>query len=516
MKSENLYTALHGSGELLWLKSHVRRGKGRSKGWKVVPNSLWSKCTLRALLFVIIFIMVITELNAQQSPLFNSALINPVLENPSIVGYNKYSQSFLHYRKQWLDIEGAPESALLSVDWPLKNEKSGLGLIVSSDRTNILGHIGFMAAYSHNLKINEDQNIRFGLALNLNHNTIYFERINAENEQESTLFNHFESATGVNAYFGASYNYKGLRAGLSVKNLVNSKLQYSNSTENKNLYYQYVPQYLINVNYTWPVSEEMKIRPEVALRDIHGMPVQFESSVLATYQDKYSTGVVYRNKNSLAFLVSMLVYERLTVSYGYQAALGDISAYNGGTHEVTLGYRFFTSHYQEYKPAGNEKIDELLEFAQNQVDNNNELKEDNKKLKEEQKRLNRELIEEKEEIERLKEVLKAERGRFNQAKAEDEIELDELPANLINNPNVPIYIILGVFADNYQAKKFQQILRREHGMTTVILKRKDKQDYIVCVNRKYESKEKLSKELKKYKKISSYYSNSEAWIYVIQ
>ena len=93
---------------------------------------------------------------AQQIPLFNAALINPFIENPAVAGENKYSQGFLDYRKQWLDIEGAPENALLTVDWPLKDEKSGLGLMISSDRTNIIGNIGFLTGYSHNIKLGEE------------------------------------------------------------------------------------------------------------------------------------------------------------------------------------------------------------------------------------------------------------------------------------------------------------------------------------------------------------------------
>lgn len=450
----------------------------------------------------------------QQVPLFNSAVLNPFLENPAVAGANPYSQSFLHYRQQWTDIEGAPESAILSVDWPLKDERSGLGVIISSDKTNILGHTGIATGYSHGIKLGEEQTLRLGLSLKLNHNTIYFDKVKAEDQYESTLFNYFESATGLNSNFGVSYRYKSLQAGLIGMNLVNSRIEYSDNTDEKELYFQYIPQYLIHVNYTYCLPNEICLRPEIAVRDIHGTRAQLEASIFATYQAKYSAAAVYRNNNSLGFIVSALVYDRLTVGYSYQTAVGDLSGLNGGSHEITLGYRFYTSHFKDQKPVDNEKLDQILEFAQKQVDDNQDLKKQNEDLKKQQDELREALLKEKEEITRLKEEMAKEQVRYEEAKEEDETELDDIPEAMLDNINEPIYIILGVFSQMYEAKNYQQILRREHQLATEVLKRRNTNDYIVCVNRKFETKNELRREVSKLNKITRNYHYSNVWIYV--
>lgn len=451
---------------------------------------------------------------AQQQALFNSSLLNPMIENTALTGLNNYSQGFLHYKKQWVDIEGAPESSLLTIDSPLNNEKSGIGVVLSSDRANILGHIGLMMAYSHGFSIASDQSMRLGLGLKLNHNTIYFDKVQAQQEYEAALFNYFESATGLNANFGAQYTWQNLNAGLSGINLLNSKIRYTNENENKNLYFQYVPQFLLNVNYNFELPNEIDLRPELAIRNIQGMPVQPEASVFAAYQKKYSAGIVYRNKNSFGILASALIYNRFTVAYSYQAALSEIAGYNGGTHEITFGYRFYTTHYQEYKPVDNEKIDELLDFAQTQVDKNEELKDDNSKLKKEQDKLREELDKEKDEIARLKEMMLQQQDNFNRARFEDETELADIPDDLFKSPDDPIYIILGVFEDTWSAKQYQQVLAREARLATVVLKRKESKDYIVCTNRRYQSKNDLRREMSRLQRITSEYNASDVWIYV--
>lgn len=467
-------------------------------------------------IFLLISLTCIGSLlaSAQQQAMFNSTLINPILENTALVGMNNYSEGFLHYKKQWVDIEGAPESSLLTINSPLNNEKSGLGVLLSSDRANILGHIGLMMAYSHGFSIAADQNIRLGLGLKLNHNTIYFDKVRAQQEYEAALFNYFESATGLNANFGVNYNWQNLNAGFSGINLLNSKIQYTNETENKKLYFQYVPQFLLNVNYNFELADGIELRPEIAIRNIQGMPIQPEVSVFSMYQEKYGAGIVYRNNNSIAFMASALLYSRFTVAYGYQSALGDIAGYNGGSHEITFGYRFYTSHFQEYKPVDNEKIDQLLDFAQGQVDKNDELKDNNSKLKEEQDKLREELDKEKDEIARLKELILQQQDNFNQARYEDETELADIPENLFKSPDEPIYIILGVFDDTWSAKQYQQVLRREANLYSEVLKRQKSNDYIVCTKRKYASKTALRREMTRIQRITQKYNSDNVWIYV--
>jgi type IX secretion system PorP/SprF family membrane protein len=456
----------------------------------------------------------IAGVKGQQQPLFNSSIINPFIENTSLAGTNNYAQGFLHYRKQWIDIEGAPESALLTGDWPMGNEKSGLGLMVSSDRTNILGHIGILMAYSHGIMINSDQYLRLGLGMKLNHNTIYFDKVKAEQTYEAALFNYFESATGLNANFGAQYTWQDLNIGLSGLNLLNSKIQYSDVTENKRLYFQYVPQVLLNVNYTFRFEPEISVKPDIGFRNIQGMPIQPEVSVFTTYQEKYSAGIVYRNNNSIGFMMSAMVQNRLTIGYSYQVALGEIAGYNGGTHEITFGYRFYTSHFQDYKPVDEEKIDELLDFVQKQVDENKELQKNNVQLKNEQEQLRQELEKEKDEIEKLKELMLQQQNNYYMAREEDETELEDIPDDLFKSPDEPIYIILGVFEDTWSAKKYQQVLMREAGVGTELLRRKNSDDYIVTVNRKFQTKNDLKREMARLKRITKAYNSSDVWIYV--
>jgi hypothetical protein len=372
-----------------------------------------------------------------------------------------------------------------------------------------------MSTYSHSIKIDKNQYLFLGLSLKLNHNTIYFDRVRAEDQYESLIFNYFESATGINGSFGAYYQLKGFGAGVSAMNLVNSKLQYSDNSDKKKLYFQYIPHYYIHTNYTYNVNDQIVVKPEIALRDVYGMPAQFEASVMGTFQQKYSAGIIFRNKDALGFLASFTFYDKLSVTYSYQSALGELAGINGGTHEICLGYRFYTSHYKDQKPIDNEKIDQLLEFAEKQVDENKKLQESNEELKKEQEVLRTEVTKSKEEVENMKQKLATEQDNFQKARQEDETPIENIPDEILNNPDEPIYVIMGVFKLTNDAKQFQQMLRREHQINSEVLRRKNSEDYIVCVKGSYQSKEELQKEVSNLNRIARLYNNNtNVWIYV--
>ncbi|MEM9327133.1 MAG: type IX secretion system membrane protein PorP/SprF [Bacteroidota bacterium] len=70
--------------------------------------------------------------HAQQTPLYSQYFLNPYLYNPATVGFDGEAKAFFLYRKQWVGVEGAPETQAFTIDGQLKNERVGLGLFSST------------------------------------------------------------------------------------------------------------------------------------------------------------------------------------------------------------------------------------------------------------------------------------------------------------------------------------------------------------------------------------------------
>ena len=66
-------------------------------------------------------------LHAQQDPQYSQYMFNQVILNPAYIGSKEALNATLMYRKQWVEISGAPQTINLSVSGPLKQKRLGLG-----------------------------------------------------------------------------------------------------------------------------------------------------------------------------------------------------------------------------------------------------------------------------------------------------------------------------------------------------------------------------------------------------
>ena len=72
--------------------------------------------------------------NAQQTPIYSQFFMNPYVYNPAFAGQNGRSVAFLSYRKQWIGIDGAPETSTLSFHTPAKRNIALGGLVYYDKR----------------------------------------------------------------------------------------------------------------------------------------------------------------------------------------------------------------------------------------------------------------------------------------------------------------------------------------------------------------------------------------------
>ena len=73
------------------------------------------------------------EVSAQQDAQFSMYMFNPLSINPAYAGSRDALSATMLGRNQWVNIDGAPTTATLSIHTPLKFEAMSLGLSVIQD-----------------------------------------------------------------------------------------------------------------------------------------------------------------------------------------------------------------------------------------------------------------------------------------------------------------------------------------------------------------------------------------------
>ena len=73
---------------------------------------------------------------SQQTPITNQYLVNAYSLSPALAGYNRNSELFVGYRKQWTGIPGSPKTSSINLNLPT-GRRVWLGGNIVSDETDL-------------------------------------------------------------------------------------------------------------------------------------------------------------------------------------------------------------------------------------------------------------------------------------------------------------------------------------------------------------------------------------------
>lgn len=294
---------------------------------------------------ILLLTLVILSTNAfaQQIPLLNHYTINPYLSNPAMAGENG-TNLFGISRTQWVDVNGAPETYLLTLDGAIPDKRVGLGLTVYSDVVNILGKTGVMGTYSYKLPINKTSRISFGLSLGMEQNKLMFNRLITEEPVEITLINNVQQDLDFDGNFGVNYSTEKLDIGLSVFQLFANKNVLTDDLNFKKYQFAYTRHFLGTVSYNAELKPDVfYLKPFAQVRFAQDIKPQVDVAVLGNYKQKVWIGAGYRLDYGMNFQAGALLADKLTVGYSYGMSVGDITRLSATSHEVLLGVKLAKS-----------------------------------------------------------------------------------------------------------------------------------------------------------------------------
>ena len=78
---------------------------------------------IRKLKFLLYF-LIPTSLMGQLTPVTNQYILNPLTINPAYAGNRGALNIATFYRRQWIGIQGSPQTMTLAIDAPFMDSKS--------------------------------------------------------------------------------------------------------------------------------------------------------------------------------------------------------------------------------------------------------------------------------------------------------------------------------------------------------------------------------------------------------
>ncbi len=166
----------------------------------------------KILLILIAYLSYLGAVHAQEGiPVYFDYLSdNYYLVHPSMAGIGPGGKIRLTARKQWFNVDEAPNLQTLSVNYRIGETPSGVGAILFNDANGYHSQTGLKATYAHHLQFGEDIRLLNQLSFGLSAGFI----LSSLDETEfrsvipDPIISGARNSVGYfNVDFGVSYNY---------------------------------------------------------------------------------------------------------------------------------------------------------------------------------------------------------------------------------------------------------------------------------------------------------------------
>lgn len=273
--------------------------------------------------------------NGQQTPIYSQFFQNPYVYNPAYAGQNGRSVAFISYRKQWIGIEGAPETSTLSFHTPAKRNIA-LGGLVYYDKRSLLKSTSFSLSFTYKAFLTEDQYVSFGLSGGLSMNNIQLDNINDPSIlSDPALFDLVDNNLSPNASFGLRYHLKGFDLGFSFPSLF--KREVVGVEQFATVELDPMKNYTIMASRRFTLGNgTLALEPHLLYRVTETLPDQWEALAVLRIKDLIWVGGSYRQEYGATALMGLNIGDKLSVGYAYEFANTLVDGVPDGTHEVQL------------------------------------------------------------------------------------------------------------------------------------------------------------------------------------
>lgn len=342
------------------------------------------------------FVLAGSKLYAQQIPLTGLYYDNHFLLNPAAAGEHGHLVGLLNHRRQWVGLEGAPITNIISANTPLRNKNSAIGLNFTSDKANIYKTIYGSFSYSQRFNFSKKipHYIALGVSLGFVNNSIDLGDAIVEDPSDNLLQsgNDAYNGTSLNVDAGLKYVVKGFELGFAAPQVLESMVQSGLEDEDR---VQLSRHFIGYMRYKFSIAKgTWFITPGGLVRMLPSGLFQYDANLNVSYKDVIWLGGTYRAEGGIIPSIGMKVAKQFTLAYAYTIDNSGIATRANGTHEIMLGFQL----PQRDDLAKKEDLDKFDLKVDSVSKESKELKNEVDSLEQELKKLEEKNLEQDEQI----------------------------------------------------------------------------------------------------------------------
>lgn len=276
------------------------------------------------------------EATAQQDAQYSMYMFNPLSVNPAYAGSREALSITMLGRKQWVNIDGAPSTATLSIHSPLRYEAVSLGLSIIQDEIGPTKNTSFYGDVSYRFNVSKNSKLAFGLKGGLDMFSASFGnlRVNDDTDIQYTtpIRNQLMPNFGFGVYLNSDKYYIGLTAPKIIRNT------FEGSRVNGGLASIQDRHFFLMAGRTFKLNSVIDMVPSFVVKAVEDAPLSADVNLNFMFYEKLWIGGGYRFDDSF---IGNIVYHftpQFRAGYAYDYTTSDLGNYNTGTHEIMINY----------------------------------------------------------------------------------------------------------------------------------------------------------------------------------
>ena len=276
--------------------------------------------------------MSITSVFGQQDAQYTQYMYNMNILNPAYAGSKGITSLGLLGRTQWVGVDGAPQTATLSLHSPV-GRAVGLGLSVIHDEIGPVKENNVFADFSYTINTSEKGSLAFGLKAGVSFldvgdlTSIEPDPLNIPIHQTSPNF-------GAGIFYYTNKYYLGLSAPNFLETRHLEKKGGIVTTASEKMHY------FLTSGYVFDLTENLKLKPSTMIKAASGAPLSVDLSANLLVSEKFELGLSYRFDDSISGILGFNVNDDFRIGYAYDYTTSKFGNFNNGSHELMLLFDF--------------------------------------------------------------------------------------------------------------------------------------------------------------------------------
>lgn len=299
---------------------------------------------VRYICTTIILLLTVSVLSAQQEEQFTQFMYYKQGINPGYAGSDEALTVTALARNQWLGLDGAPQTQLISVVAPVLNQRIGVGANILRQSIGVTDLYTLDGLYTYRLKVPRGF-LGIGIQASVRMLRVDFSNLRGTQSiaQDQAVPDGIQSKFVPNFGTGLYYQTRSFYLGFSIPRLLTTNIDLSNDGD---VIAREVTHAYLMAGGVISLGEQLALQPQVLLKYVKGAPFDGDVNLNLLIADKFSTGVSYRIGGSkasgigeaISVLLGIQLSKNILFGISYDATVSELRKYNSGTIEGMFRY----------------------------------------------------------------------------------------------------------------------------------------------------------------------------------